>query len=561
MQNYRLFLLYALFVVLFLLWDAWRADYGPISIFPQPQQPAVSKKDTSPAVPKPPEDISPAVPQPPEVEPPKPPKITRKDVSPAQKDQTITVKTDVLAVKIGMANGTLYKAKLLNYSVSVDKPDKKVRLLHRASPDLFVAQSGVRTTSNPAAFRKAVHFSSPKTHYELAPGEERLVVPLTWTGKNGLTITKTYIFRRNSYRIGLQIKVENKTEEVWTGRAYAQFSRTPPESGGFLSSRFYVGAAFSTKEEQYNQVAFDDLSSEPFSQHSPDGWVAMQQHYFVAAWIPREQGTHYYYGKHIQRSAGSHYVVGVMLPEATVTPGDKTVFQFTLFAGPKLQERLAATAPNLALTIDYGIWTVIAKPLFWLLSWFHSLVGNWGWAIVLLTITVKLAFFKLSQTSYRSMARMRKLQPQLKALKERYGNDRHKVGPAMVELYRKEKVNPLGGCLPILVQMPVFIALYVMLIESVELRQAPFILWIEDLTVKDPYYVLPILMGVSMLVQQKISPTPADPVQARMMSFMPIAFTIFFSFFPAGLVLYWVVSNMISIAQQWYITHRMESES
>jgi YidC/Oxa1 family membrane protein insertase len=250
-----------------------------------------------------------------------------------------------------------------------------------------------------------------------------------------------------------------------------------------------------------------------------------------------------------------------MPPQQTVAPGESREFKLTLFAGPKILDRLAGIAPGLELTVDYGKLTIIAEPLFWLLGWFHDLVGNWGWAIVLLTVVVKLIFFKLSQTSYRSMARMRKLQPRLLALKERYGGDRHKVGQAMMELYRKEKVNPMGGCLPIVVQIPVFIALYWMLIESVELRQAPFIFWIHDLTSKDPYYVLPLLMGASMLIQQKLSPAPTDPIQAKVMTLMPAMFTIFFAFFPAGLVLYWVVNNILSITQQWYITRQIDKEA
>lgn len=542
MQNYRLFLFYALLLVLFLMWDAWRTDYGPISILPPPPQPHASKEDaSSPALPKPQAEL---------------PEITGAGSGPAVKDQkTIAVKTDVLKVKIGTSSGDLHGAKLLNYPVSLKKPDKAVPLLHQANPDLFVAQSGLRTNSGPPA--KEVNFSAPKSHYELAEGEKSLAVPLTWEGENGFRITKIYTFHRDSYQIGLTIKVENGTNQAWTGRAYAQFIRTPPQSNGFLA-RSYVGAVFSMQGHEYEKVTFDDLASEAFERRSPDGWAAMLQHYFVAAWIPREQGTNYYYGKHAE---GSRYITGVMPAQKTVAPGESGAFQFTLFAGPKIQDRLAAAAPKLNLTVDYGIWTIIAEPLFWLLSWFHNLVGNWGWAIVLLTLVVKLVFYKLSQTSYRSMARMRKLQPQLLTIKDRYGNDRHKVGQAMMDLYRKEKVNPMGGCLPILVQVPVFIALYWMLIESVELRQAPFILWIQDLTSKDPYYVLPLLMGVSMLVQQKLSPTPADPIQAKVMSLLPIMFTFFFAFFPAGLVLYWVVNNILSIAQQWYITRQIENEA
>jgi YidC/Oxa1 family membrane protein insertase len=545
MENYRLFLFYALLLVLFLMWDAWRTDYGPISIVPLlPPQSSTSSKDSSPTLPERVPDTS-------------LPQMADMDTSSVLEGQTIEVKTDLFAVKIGMSSGDLYEAQLLNYSVSLKKPNELVHLLHQANPDLFIAQAGLNATSGSSVIPETAEFSAPKVYYELAEGENSLTVPLAWKDKNGIKVTKIYTFQRDSYQIDLDIKVENRTDHAWTGRAYAQFSRTPPDTGSFYA-RSYVGAVFSTEELEYQKVDFGDLDSEPFESHSPGGWVAMLQHYFVAAWIPRdEQGTNYYYGRHVQ---DSRYMTGVMPPQQTVAPGGSGEFKFTLFAGPKLPDRLAAAAPRLQLTVDYGKLTIIAEPLFWLLSWFQNLVGNWGWAIVLLTVVVKLTFFKLSQTSYRSMARMRKLQPRLLAIKERHGSDRHKVGQAMMELYKKEKVNPMGGCLPVVVQIPVFIALYWMLLESVELRQAPFILWIQDLTSKDPYYVLPLLMGASMLIQQKLSPAPTDPIQAKVMSLMPVMFTIFFALFPAGLVLYWVVNNVLSITQQWYITRQIDKE-
>jgi YidC/Oxa1 family membrane protein insertase len=548
MENYRLFLFYVLLLVLFLMWDAWRTDYGPISIVPPlSSQSSISSESPSPTLPGEVPDTSPL-------------KMADIDNSSVLEGQTIKVKTDLLAIKIAVPSGDLYEAQLLNYPVSLKEPNEVVRLLHQANPDLFIAQSGLHAASGSSVISEIAEFSAPKSYYELAKGQDSLVVPLVWRDKNGIKVTKTYTFRRDSYQIDLDIKVENRTDQAWTGRAYAQFSRTPPESsGGFYTSRSYIGAVFSTKEHEYQKVKFSDLDSEPFESHSPAGWVAMLQHYFVAAWIPRdEQGINYYYGRHAQ---DSRYMTGVMPPQQTLAPGGSGEFKFTLFTGPKILDRLSAAASGLQLTIDYGKLTIIAEPLFWLLGWFHNLVGNWGWSIVLLTVVVKLTFFKLSQTSYRSMARMRKLQPRLLAIKERYGSDRHKVGQAMMELYKKEKVNPMGGCLPIIVQIPVFIALYWMLLESVELRQAPFILWIHDLTLKDPYYVLPLLMGASMLIQQKLSPAPTDPIQAKVMTLMPAMFTFFFALFPAGLVLYWVVNNILSITQQWYITRQIDKEA
>lgn len=553
MENYRLFLFSALILVLFLMWDAWQTDYGPIPLMPPPPpQPSASLEDSSPI---PPEDL-------PETAPPGGlpettlPEMAGMDASPVPAGQAVEVKTDLFAVKIEMSSGDMYEAQLLNYPVSLKKPNEPVSLLHQANPDIFVTQSGLRAVSGPSITHETAQFSTPKSYYALSPGEETLEVPFIWEDENGFKVTKTYLFHKDSYQVDLNIKVENGTDQVWTGRAYAQFVRTPPKSDSFFV-RSYVGAVFSTEENEYQKVDFGDLSSEPFERHSAGGWTAMLQHYFVAAWVPREEGANYYYGRHTQNS---RYIAGVMPSQQVVAPGESGEFQLTLFAGPKIQDRLADTAHKLNLTVDYGKLTILAEPLFWLMRWFHSLVGNWGWAIVLLTIVVKLIFFKLSQTSYRSMARMRKLQPRLLAIKERYGDDRHKMGQAMMELYKKEKVNPMGGCLPILVQIPVFIALYWMLVESVELRHAPFMFWIQDLTAKDPYYILPLLMGVSMLIQQKLSPTPTDPIQAKVMALMPVMFTIFFVLFPAGLVLYWVVNNILSIAQQWYITRQIEKE-
>lgn len=544
MENYRLFLFYALLLVLFLMWDAWRTDYGSISIIPP-----LSQSLSSSEVPSLPREAPDTL----------PPRMADMDKNSVLEGQTIKIKTDLLAIKIALSSGDLYEAQLLDYPVSLKKPNELVHLLHQANPDLFIAQSGLYAASGSSLIPETAEFSAPKSYYELVKGQSSLVVPLIWKDKSGIKVTKTYTFRRDSYQIDLDIKVENGTDQAWTGRAYAQFSRTPPEAGGFYTNRSYIGAVFSTKEHEYQKVKFGDLDSEPFESHSPAGWVAMLQHYFVAAWIPRDElGINYYYGRHVQ---DSRYMTGVMLPQQTLPPGGSGEFKFTLFTGPKVLERLAAAASGLQLTIDYGKLTIIAEPLFWLLGWFYNLVGNWGWSIVLLTVVVKLTFFKLSQTSYRSMARMRKLQPRLLAIKERYGSDRHKVGQAMMELYKKEKVNPMGGCLPIIVQIPVFIALYWMLLESVELRQAPFILWIHDLTSKDPYYILPLLMGASMLIQQKLSPAPTDPIQAKVMTLMPAMFTFFFALFPAGLVLYWVVNNILSITQQWYITRQIDKEA
>ncbi len=327
---------------------------------------------------------------------------------------------------------------------------------------------------------------------------------------------------------------------------------------GFFGSGVitYTGAVISTPEQRYEKISFDDIAKKELNQPVKDGWVAMIQHYFLGAWVPNPGETNDFYTRVV---GGNRYMVGMRGAAQAVPAGATGDFRTRLYVGPKLQGVLADIAPNLQLTVDYGMLTIIAEPLFWLLKWIHNIVGNWGWSIIILTLLIKLAFYKLSETSYRSMANMRRLAPELTRLKELYGDDKQKMNEAMMGLYKKEKVNPLGGCLPILVQIPVFIALYWVLVESVQLRQAPFMFWIKDMSIPDPFYVLPLVMGVTMFVQQKLSPAPPDPIQAKVMMALPIVFTFMFLWFPSGLVLYWVVNNMLSIAQQWVITKRVES--
>jgi YidC/Oxa1 family membrane protein insertase len=372
-------------------------------------------------------------------------------------------------------------------------------------------------------------------------------------------VIKTYVFRRGSFLVELNQRVENGGASDWQGGQYRQFQRIPPKVvSSFFGSGVitYTGAVISTPEQRYEKISFSDIAKQELNQPVKDGWVAMIQHYFLGAWVPNPGETEDFYTKAVD---GSRYVVGMRGAVQTVPVGATGDFRTRLYVGPKLPKVLENVAPNLQLTVDYGKLTIIAEPLFWLLNAIHAILGNWGWAIIFLTILIKLAFYKLSETSYRSMANMRRLAPELTRLKELYGDDKQKMNEAMMGLYKKEKVNPLGGCLPILVQIPVFIALYWVLVESVQLRQAPFMLWIKDMAIPDPYYVLPLIMGVTMFVQQKLSPAPPDPVQAKVMMALPIVFTFMFLWFPAGLVLYWVVNNMLSIAQQWMITKRVES--
>ena len=349
----------------------------------------------------------------------------------------------------------------------------------------------------------------------------------------------------------LEQQVANNSPNPWTARQYVQLQRKDPgDKNKDQMVRTYTGGVLYTPEDKYKKITFKDMAGENLDAKAKDGWIAMIQHYFVAAWIPPSGEENGFYTKAL---ADDHFVIGAYTPVLEVPAGGSKAFQAQLFAGPKLQRVLETTAPGLDLTVDYGALTIIAKPIFWLLEQFHKIFNNWGWAIIFVTLTLKALFFRLSAASYRSMANMRKMQPKLAELKERFGGDKQKLNHAMMEMYRKEKVNPLGGCLPILVQIPVFISLYWVLIETVEMRQAPFIGWLTDLSSKDPYFILPLLMGVSMFIQQRLSPPPADPLQAKIMQFFPVMFTGFFAFFPSGLVLYWVVNNVLSILQQWYI--------
>ncbi|MCB1778367.1 MAG: membrane protein insertase YidC, partial [Candidatus Competibacteraceae bacterium] len=471
----------------------------------------------------------------------------------------VHVTTDVFEAEIDATGGDLRRVGLRTYPESVNQPDQPFQLLKDSGPDLFVAQSGLVALNEGPAPNHYASFTADQDAYRLADGQDTLEVRLHWSDPSGIKVVKTYTFRRGSFLVELNQHVENGSADDWQGSQYRQFQRTPPKTkhgffgGGVIT---YTGAVISTPEQHYQKISFDEIAKQPLSQSVKDGWVAMIQHYFVGAWIPNAGETDTFYTKAI---ADQRYVVGMTSTVQSIPSGATGDFRTRLYVGPKLPKVLDEVAPNLHLTVDYGKLTVIAEPLFWLLRAIHGIVGNWGWAIIFLTLLIKLVFYKLSETSYRSMANMRRLAPELTRLKEMYGDDKQKMNQAMMDMYKKEKVNPLGGCLPILVQIPVFIALYWVLVESVQLRQAPFMFWIRDMSIPDPYYVLPLIMGVTMFVQQKLSPAPPDPIQAKVMMSLPIVFTFMFLWFPAGLVLYWVVNNMLSIAQQWVITKRVES--
>ena len=473
----------------------------------------------------------------------------------AREDELVVVRTDVLDIRIDARGGTIRQILLPNYPVSIEEPDRPFALMDDRPGLVYVAESGLVGASAPTHHDI---LTPERRDYELAPGKDELDVRLHWEDGNGVRIDKVYEFGRDSYEIGVRYEVVNRSSQPWTGQVYGHFRRVPPaDSGGFgdVQSYTYTGAVLSSPDKPYEKIDFDDMQSENLDREVVDGWLAMIQHYFASAWIPERSVAARYYTKALDHG---EYLAGLIGPPVTIGPGTTGEARLKLYAGPKVQDRLDAAAPGLRRTVDYGWLFFIAQPLYVALRFIHDYVGNWGWSIILLTFGIKLAFYHLSAASYRSMARMRKLAPRIQSLRERHGGDRQKMNQAMMELYKKEKINPLGGCLPIVVQIPVFIALYWVLLETVELRQADFIFWLKDLASKDPYFVLPVLMGGSMFLQQRLSPTPPDPIQAKVMMFLPIIFTGLFLTFPSGLVLYWLVNNVLSISQQWVITKRIE---
>jgi YidC/Oxa1 family membrane protein insertase len=565
MDNIRFILIVTFAMLVFMIQQAWQLDYGP-----KPEIAAVSdplantKEDLPPATgvsaqPAPAEQNTAAVP-----------------LSTTSSANVITVKTDVLALQIDTKGGTIQNLDLLNYPVEkpntvVNKlramiglpiPEKNtapVRLFNSSQEKLFVAQSGLIADSGFAtAPTHHTVFKAEANSYELKPGQDSLTVPLTWTDNNGLTVTKLFTFKPGSYEITLAQSVKNDSGKPWSGRQYSQLLRVPDTSskGGMLTGgmRAYDGGVIYTEKEKYQKIGFDDMADENLDVSTKGGWTAMIQHYFASAWIPPADQDNHFYTKALN---DKQYVIGTYSPAVTVNANSDAQFVARLFAGPKIQPMMESIAPGLELTVDYSFLTFIGKPIYWLLNQIHDAVGNWGVAIIGVTLVIKLLFFPLSQSSYKSMAKMRKIQPRLKELQERFADNRQRFNMEMMELYKKEKVNPLGGCLPILVQIPVFMCLYWVLSETVEFRQAPFMLWIQDLSIQDPFYVLPVLMGISMKIQQGLNPAPIDPIQAKVMRMFPIVFTIFFLFFPAGLVLYWVVNNTLSIIQQTIITKQI----
>jgi YidC/Oxa1 family membrane protein insertase len=566
LDNQRFILFIALGFILLTIWQAWEQQTTP---------PPATSSATAPASPS---GDQPA-PAPGEV--PAVPQTSAGDSKPAVaptvstlgRAERIEVVTDLFQIGIDALGGDVREVKLRKHPVSADRPDMPFRLMGDDG-DIFVAQSGLIGAAGDLPTHKTRYTAGQKS-YVLNEKNNELRVPLTYQGKDGVRYTKTFVFRRNSYAVDIEFTVVNAGKQNWTGYLYNQFQRSYVDtSGGLTTIATFTGAAIYTPDGKFEKISFEDMAKQALKRETDGVWIAMLQHYFVAGYLPLKTERVELYTDVINNA---RYVAGYkQLRPTTVAAGQTGVLSTRLYAGPKQQSRLEllacpdadlskkscspaeqTRAPGMELTVDYGALTFISAPLFWVLEWLYRLMGNWGWAIVVLTCLVKLAFYPLSAMSYKSMAQMRKVQPKLESIKQQYGHDRQQLNQAMMELYRTEKINPFGGCLPILVQIPVFIALYWVLLESVEMRHAPWILWIKDMSSKDPYYVLPLVMGATMYLQQKLSPQPPDPIQRKVFMVMPIIFTGMFIFFPSGLVLYWTVNNMLSILQQWRINKVM----
>ena len=478
-----------------------------------------------------------------------------------EQGQRVNVVTDLFTAEIDTIGGDLRRLTLNKYRAAEGKNGNFVLMDDAQKPMTYVAQTGLMGAGLPN--HKSLFISSASS-YMLADDAKSQQVRLSWQGTgeaNGVLVDKIYTFHRGSYLIDVAYEITNGSQAPVTSSVYYQIVHDNESNQGSAMMPTFTGGAFYTETDKFTKIKFADMAKESLSKTSKDGWIGLVQHYFASAWIPSKDVTREFYTKQLSDNLFS---VGVVTPTPTIAAGAKTAVRAKLFAGPQTEKDLTAAAPGLEYAVDYGWLTVVAKPLFWVLSKINALVNNWGVAIILLTVLIKAAFFPLSAASYKSMAQMRELAPRLQSMKEKFGDDKQKMQQAMMEMYRTEKINPMGGCLPILIQIPVFIALYWVLLGTVELRNAPFFGWIQDLSAPDtlfgtlpwlnmPIGLLPILMGATMIIQTSLNPAPTDPIQAKVMKVMPIVFSIFFFFFPAGLVLYWLVNNILSIAQQWYV--------
>ncbi|HSB48336.1 MAG TPA: membrane protein insertase YidC [Burkholderiales bacterium] len=554
MDSQRLILFFVFSFSVFMLLDAWQREQQP----PRPPAAAAAKEDKA---------------LPPSAQPPVPgeklaagqaavPKVGR---SAPDAGTTVRVETDVLIAELSSQGGDVRRLQFRKHRDSVDR-SKDFVLLEVGPERTYIAQAGLIGEGLP---NHRTLYTVSGDSFKLAEGQGELEVRFTAQAA-GAQVSKIFRFRRGSYLIDVSFEIANTGAAALQPYAYFQLVRDDkPLPGDSAMLPTFTGIALYTDKDKFQKLAFSDIEKgkAQFTKTSEDGWVAILQHYFFSAWLPKNGVPREYYARRLEDGL---YAAGAIVPAGAIAPGASASVTVPLYAGPEEQEKLAKIAPGLDLTIDYGWLTVIAVPLFWVLAWLNQWVGNWGVAIILLTVIIKLLFYPLSAASYRSMAKMRVLAPKLQKLKDQYGQDRQRLQQAMMEMYKTEKINPLGGCMPIVVQIPVFIALYWVLLASVELRHAPFMLWIDDLASPDslfgvwfgmPIGLLPILMAATMWIQTMLNPVPPDPVQAKVMKIMPIVFSIFFFFFPAGLVLYWLINNILSIAQQWQITRVLEREA
>lgn len=545
----RIILYSALAFIVYTLWTNWQTDYPPTPTATSVSETSTTVNDTMlpVSVTAQSQEITPS-------------SQVQDTANPAlENNKTIQVKTDVLNLRIDLEHGDIIDADLLHYPLSLEEKNKPVAILQNNISERYVANSNLFTVSDHRIQNADGTYSTAENAYQLKPEQDQLVVVLKGTNASGIAIQKKFTFIKGSYLVQVSYTLVNESDRPWTGYMNTQLLRSsPPED---KSSVFhvgsYTGASFANPgHTRYQKVNFKDMAKKNLDTDVKGGWLAMQQHYFLSAWIPPAAATNRFY----TRAVDNTYTIGAVSQPIQLKPSQEHTLSASLYIGPEITDVLKAISPGLDLTVDYGWLWFLSSLLLTLMKAIYTLVGNWGWAIVLVTVIIKLAFYRLSATSYKSMANMRKLQPKIQALQERYGDDKVKKSQATMELYRQEKVNPLGGCLPILIQIPVFIALYWVLLESVELRQAPFIFWIHDLSIADPYHILPIIMGITMLIQQKLNPAPPDPTQAKIMMFLPVLFTGLFWSFPAGLVLYWIVNNSLSILQQWHITRKYSDD-
>jgi len=576
MQQWARFaILGAMFVVAYLLILAWQKDYGHAETAPQ-QQAVVSHEVSADLPNSQAASASSDVPQANIATP------QATDVTAPVNQQLISVQTDLYHLLINPKGGDIVRIELLNHDKNKDS-DQPFVMLESDAKRTYVAQSGLIGLNGPDSNRSGRPvYEVEKTSYDLLKDAQTvskdngkavkvLTIPMVYKTADGVEIIKTFTFKQGEYPIVVNHKVVNRSQQNWQGQMFGQIKRDNSEDPGksdqgIFTLGTFLGGAWGTPEEHYNKLKFDNFNDEKLNVDAKGGWIAVVQHYFVSAWIPGQlkltqaNGQPYAAKLESRKSADDMNIISFTSPTINVPAGTVAEVDATFYTGPKIQSELKDLAVGLNQTVDYGWLWPIAKLLFLGLQFFHNIVGNWGWSIILLTILVKLILWPLSSKSYRSMAKMRVIAPEMQRMKEEFGEDRMRFSQEMMALYKREQVNPLSGCLPLLLQMPIFLALYWVLMESVELRHAPWFGWIQDLSAMDPWFILPLVMGLTMFTQQSLNPQPADPMQAKVFKIMPIIFTIFMLFFPAGLVLYWIVNNSITILQQWFINRSVKKE-